>query len=190
MPDFRSLRLSTERLHLRPLGAADAPALFAIHADPEFARFWSSTPWTEMAQAEALIAQDQRDLERGEHVRLGIERRDDGALLGSCTLFKIHAANRRAETGYGLAPAVWGRGYAREAMQALLGWGFAPDGLNLHRVEADIDPDNLASAKLLERLGFQLEGRLRERWIVGGVVSDSAIYGLLQPEWLARSTRQ
>lgn len=53
----------------------------------------------------------------------------------------------------------------------------------MHRVEADIDPDNSASAKLLERLGFRLEGRLRERWIVAGVVSDSAMYGLLAREW-------
>jgi RimJ/RimL family protein N-acetyltransferase len=185
MTDLRSLLLRTDRLLLRPLRPADADALFAIHADPEFARFWSSPPWTERAQAEALIAQDALDLASGEHLRLGIERREDGVLLGSCTLFKIHATNRRAELGYGLGPAHWGGGYAQEAVRALLDFGFAADGLNLHRVEADIDPDNQASARLLQRLGFRLEGRLRERWIVGGVVSDSAMYGLLQREWRA-----
>jgi len=186
MSDFRTLELGSERLLLRPLRAADAPALFAIHADPAFARFWSSPPWTEMAQAEQLIAQDQLDLAAGEHVRLGISRRHDDRLLGSCTLFKIHATNRRAELGYGLGPAFWGLGYAQEAVRTLLGFGFADKargGLGLHRVEADIDPDNEASARLLTRLGFSLEGRLRERWIVGGVVSDSAIYGLLQRDW-------
>lgn len=186
MADQRLLHLRTERLRLRPLCAADADSLFAIHADPEFARYWSSPPWTERAQAEQLIAKDQQDLAQGEHVRLGIERCADGALLGSCTLYKIHAGNRRAELGYGLAPWHWGQGYAREAVAALLDWGFGP--LGLHRVEADIDPDNQASAQLLERLGFRLEGRLRERWIVAGLVSDSAIYGLLAREWRARAS--
>jgi ribosomal-protein-alanine N-acetyltransferase len=187
MPDHRQLSLITPRLRLRPLMPADAPALFAIHADPEFTRFWSSPPWTEVAQAERLIAQDQLDLAGGEHIRLGFERLEDGALLGSGSLFKIHASNRRAEIGYGLGPAFWGAGYAREAVGALLDFGFrdsALGGLGLNRVEADIDPDNLGSAKLLERLGFRLEGRLRERWIVAGVVSDSAIYGLLQRDYL------
>ncbi len=192
MPDYRTLSLRTPRLQLRPLRPADAPALFAIHADPEFARFWSSAPWTELAQAERLIAQDQLDLAGGEAIRLGIERREDGVLLGSCTLFKIHAMNRRAELGYGLGPAFWSQGYAREAVGALLDFGFADagqsgqGGLGLHRVEADIDPENLGSARLLERLGFRREGLLRERWIVSGLVSDSAIYGLLQREWQAR----
>jgi ribosomal-protein-alanine N-acetyltransferase len=181
MPDHRALCLNSPRLRLRPLTLHDADALFTIHSDPQFTRFWSSAPWTARAQAEALITQDQADLAQGEHVRLGIERLDGGALLGTCTLFKIHPTNRRAELGYGLGPAHWGQGYAQEAVRALLGWGFGT--LNLHRVEADIDPANTASAALLTRLGFQVEGRLRERWIVDGVVSDSAMYGLLAREW-------
>lgn len=181
MLDHRALSLISPRLRLRPLTLHDADALFAIHSDPRFTRFWSSAPWTERAQAEALIAQDQADLAQGEHVRLGIERSADGALLGTCTLFKIHPTNRRAELGYGLGPNHWGQGYAQEAVRALLDWGFGT--LNLHRVEADIDPANTASAALLTRLGFQLEGRLRERWIVDGVMSDSAMYGLLAREW-------
>ncbi len=186
MADYRDLELFTQRLHLRPLRERDARALFDIHSDPEFARYWSSAPWTELAQAEQLIRQDQLDLERGEHVRLGLVRRADEALLGTCTLYKIHPDNRRAELGYGLAPRYWGQGYASEAVGALLDWGFGP--LDLNRVEADIDPENGASAKLLRRLGFQLEGRLRERWIVAGQVSDSAIYGLLAREWKARAS--
>lgn len=184
MPDHRTLRLRTQRLLLRPLQLADQLPLYGIHSDPLFARYWSSPPWTDPAQALALIEQDQRDLASGEHVRLGIERTHDGALLGTCTLYKIHTSNRRAEVGYGLGPAHWGQGYAREALGALLDWGFGP--LGLHRVEADIDPANAASAAVLTRLGFQLEGRLRERWIVDGVVSDSAMYGLLAREWSAQ----
>ncbi|MBH9554129.1 GNAT family N-acetyltransferase [Inhella gelatinilytica] len=185
MPDYRTLSLETPRLTLRPLQAGDAGALFGIHSDPRFTRFFSHAPWTQMAQAHELIERDQADLASGEHVRLGLVRRSDGVLLGTCTLFKIQPNNRRAELGYGLGVAHWGQGHAQEAVRALLSWGFGP--LGLHRVEADIDPANESSAKLLRRLGFQLEGRLRERWIVDGVVSDSEIYGLLAPEWQTRN---
>ena len=73
----------------------------------------------------------------------------------------------------------------QEALLALIQYGFSE--LRLNRIEADIDPMNLASARCLERLGFKLEGMLRERWIVAGVVSDSAMYGLLASDWAARS---
>jgi ribosomal-protein-alanine N-acetyltransferase len=59
--------------------------------------------------------------------------------------------------------------------------------LDLNRLEADIDPRNAASARTLERLGFQKEGHLRERWIVNGEISDTGLYGLLRREWLERT---
>jgi RimJ/RimL family protein N-acetyltransferase len=71
-----------------------------------------------------------------------------------------------------------------EALQALLEFGVGE--LDLNRIEADIDPRNSASARTLERLGFTKEGYLRERWIVGDEVSDTAIYGLLRREWRVR----
>ena len=75
-----------------------------------------------------------------------------------------------------------------EALRALLDFGFGE--LDLNRIEADIDPRNSASARTLERLGFTKEGYLRERWIVGDEVSDTALYGLLRREWMERpSTR-
>jgi RimJ/RimL family protein N-acetyltransferase len=75
-----------------------------------------------------------------------------------------------------------------EALQALLRFAFQT--LELNRLEADIDPRNIASAKTLERLGFQKEGHLRERWIVNAEISDTDLYGLLQRDWQARSTGQ
>jgi [ribosomal protein S5]-alanine N-acetyltransferase len=184
MPAFDSLRLRTPRLLLRPLAAADAPALFAIFSDPHVMRYWATPPWREFAQAEASIAQDLEDMPRGEHLRLGLERADGGALVGTCSLFSFHAASRRAEIGYALASSAWGRGYMHEALQALVGHAFG--ALALNRLEADIDPRNAASARALERLGFRAEGLLRERWIVDGEVSDSALYGLLARDAVAR----
>ena len=71
-----------------------------------------------------------------------------------------------------------------EALQTFIAYAF--ETLDLNRLEADIDPRNHASAKTLERLGFQKEGLLRERWIVSGEVSDTCLYGLLRKNWLGR----
>ena len=178
---FDQLTLATRRLLLRPLRDADAPALFAIFSDPKVTRYWSSQTWSSIDSAHAMIARDRKAMADGEHVRLALERIDDGAMIGVCTLFAFSEQCRRAEVGYGLAPHAWGRAYMDEALRALLGHGFGTLGLN--RVEADIDPRNEASARSLERLGFRKEGLLRERWIVGDEVSDSALYGLLQRDW-------
>jgi RimJ/RimL family protein N-acetyltransferase len=118
---------------------------------------------------------------RGEQVRLGIISREHATLIGTCTIFKIDKQCRRAELGYGIARPFWRRGFMNEAVTSLIDYGFS--ALNLNRLEADIDPRNTASGHSLERLGFQREGFLRERWIVGDEVSDSAIYGLLANEW-------
>jgi len=181
MHRYSTLTLATPRLELRPLVPADAPALFAICSDAAVMRYAGSPPWSELQVAVDKIEQDRRDAADGICFRLGIFRRSDGALLGTCTLFHIDAQCRRAEVGYVLASSAWGQGYATEAIAQLLAHGFGEMGLN--RVEADIDPLNAASARALERQGFVREGFLRERWIVGGRKSDSALYGLLAADF-------
>lgn len=184
MPGPDSLALRTVRLRLRPLGGGDAAALLAIFSDPRVMRYWSTPPWAGLEQAQAFIARSHEEAHSGDALRLGIERRADAQLIGQCTLFGFVQPSRRAEIGYALAAAAWGQGFMHEALNALVGHGFG--ALELQRIEADIDPRNAASARCLERLGFKCEGVLRERWIVAGEVSDSALYGLLAREWQAR----
>lgn len=183
MFDFSQLLLTTPRLTLRPLRPGDAAAVHALHADPVGMRYWATPPWTDPTQADNLIAQDQAALAAGDHIRLGLQRRSDARLVGLCSLFAFQLDSRRAEVGYMLARDCWGGGLMHEALQALLGYGFGV--LDLNRVEADIDTRNTASERTLRRLGFQLEGTLRERWIVAGEVSDTGLYGLLRRDWLA-----
>lgn len=183
MRSLEAVELTTARLRLRPLGDRDALALFAIYSDPRVMRYWSSPPWDSLETAKTSIANDVADRVAGAHLRLGIEHPEQG-LLGTCTLFGIQRSSRRAELGYALASPHWGNGFMQEALGALIGHGFG--ALALNRLEADIDPRNAASAKTLQRLGFRLEGHLRERWIVAGEVSDSDLYGLLCRDWAAR----
>ncbi|HAJ38232.1 MAG TPA: GNAT family N-acetyltransferase [Chloroflexi bacterium] len=187
MSALKPVTLTTLRLYVRPMTEADVPALYAIFSDPEVMRYWSYPALTDLAQAQEMLQQIQASYHAGNSVRLGIERRSDGLLLGTCALFSFHEASRRAEIGYALGRSYWGAGYMHEALSALIDYAFTT--LDLHRLEADIDPRNTGSARTLERLGFQKEGHLRERWIVNGEISDTVWYGLLRREWQSiRST--
>jgi len=188
MPSFSDVTLQTPRLTLRPPVLADVDAIFAMRADPVVQRYGSHPPWTDRQAAVDWLERNTRGMAAGEHAQFVLERRADGVVIGSCTLYALDTQCRRADVGYALALPEWGQGYANEAVSRMLDWGF--DELELNRVEADIDPRNVPSARALERLGFTREGHLRERWIVAGEVSDSWIYGLLAREWrAARASR-
>lgn len=176
--------INTARLILRPPQPSDAAALQTMHADPEVMRYFSEPPWQDPERAARQIADDRAAFEKEEFFRFAITLKDTGDYLGSCTLFALHAQNRRAELGYALGRPYWGYGYMHEALCALLEYAFVERDLN--RLEADIDPLNIGSANALLRLGFKQEGYLPERWIVGGQVSDSALYGLLRRDWEAQ----
>lgn len=186
MQAFANLPIRTARLELRPLREDDVPALFAIHSDPTAMRYWDAPLWTNDQRGRAMVARDLALTSR-EYLRLGIASVAGGTLLGTCALWGINAQCRRAEIGFILRSQDWGRGYMHEALSALLDYGFA--ALDLNRVEADTDPRNERSARLLARLKFSQEGLFRERCIVEGEISDAAMYGLLRHEWNAEPLR-
>lgn len=173
--------LATRRLILRTLGDADVAALFDIHSDLEAMRFWSSPAWTDRADAQRTIDADRVQLQAGSAIRFGLFERVGGGAIGCCSVHHIDWTNQRAEVGYILLRSHGRRGLMHEAMTAAVEYAF--DRLSLRRLEADIDPRNVASARTLERLGFLHEGTLRARWLVDGEVSDSAFYGLLRDDW-------
>ena len=187
MQTYESLLLVTARLTLRPLLPADAPALYAIFSDPVVARHLSHREWTDLAEAEREIAIQRADLRSASAVKLGVVINATGELAGTVKLYHVMASSRRCEVGYALGTAWWGQGYLTEALEAL--FDFAFHSMDINRIEADIDPVNTASARALERLGFMHEGVLRQRWIVAGEVSDTAMYGLLRSDWDARASR-
>ncbi|MGY0489102.1 GNAT family N-acetyltransferase [Streptomyces sp. WG-D5] len=172
--------LHTARLGLRPFTDADADALFALHSSKNAMRYWDSPPWTERARSERFLAVCRRIADEGSGARLAIDRTSDGAFVGWCGLTHWDATHRSATLGYILNETMWGRGYATEAVHAVLDWAF--DTLDLNRVQAEVDTRNPASAGVLEKAGFVREGTLREDCVVNGEVSDSWVYGLLARE--------
>ena len=174
--------LETARLRLRPYRAGDAREIFAVYSDPVVTRYWSFPAWTQMAEAHAYLAQRQA-LDVPAVLAWAVAERDSDRLIGTTTLFSLNGPQRRAEIGYSLGREWQGRGFAAEMLRAAIGHAF--DEFGLERIEADVDPRNTASWTLLEKLGFQREGRLRNRWRVDGEVCDSYLYGLLKPEFVA-----
>ncbi len=173
--------LRTGRLVLRALAPADAPALFAIFGDPAVCRYWSRPPLPDLHAATELQAEISRHFAARTLFQWGIAERETDAIVGTCTLAALSPEHRRAEVGFALRRAVWGRGYIAEALPALLGFAF--DVLDLHRLEADVDPRNGPSIRALERVGFAREGYLRERYFLHDEVQDAIVYGLLRREW-------
>ena len=173
--------LHTARLRLRPFTDSDANVLFAMHSNAYVLRYWDASPWSEPARAARFIAACRQMAEDGTGTRLAVDRASDGAFLGWCSLTRWNPDYRSAATGYCFHDAAWGQGYATETARALLQWAF--DTLDLNRVQAETDTRNVASARVLEKLGFTREGTLREDCVVSGEVSDSWVYGLLRREW-------
>ncbi len=182
LPDADRLpTLETARLNLRWLTPDDAPALFAVFGDPEVCRYWSRPPLAHVDDARALQAEIAASFAARSLFQWGIAERDTGALVGTCTLASLSTAHARAEVGFALARARWGRGYVAEALPAMVRFAFAT--LGLHRLEADADPRNAASIRALERVGFVREGHQRERYWMSDEWQDAVLFGLLRRDW-------
>jgi len=173
--------IDTSRLLLRGISAADVDSFYEIFSNPEVMRYWSTPPLPDRDAAAEQVADIQNLFQRREMLKWGIALRADNRLIGSVTLFHPDFTHHRVELGYALGRAYWGRGYMQETLVAVLDFAFS--ALNMHRIEADVDPRNDASVKALERMGFQREGYLRERWHVDGEIQDAYFYGLLKPDW-------
>ena len=173
--------LETDRLRLRHPRPDDAEAVLAVFGDPQAMRYWSHEPLADLDAARDYLKVIDEGFEKRTLFQWAITEPGDDRLIGTVTLTSWDRANRHAELGYMLARSRWGRGLASEAVRAVLDYGLL--ALGLHRVEAELDPRNAASGRLLERLGFRHEGLLRQRWFLYGEWSDSALYGLLAADF-------
>lgn len=181
-PDYP---IRTERLLLRPIVPADAAAMHAYKSDPDAVRYVPYEPLT-LAEVEKRIATvwlTIRFTAEGDALGLAVENRETGELVGDIVLFWRSETDRSGEVGYIFDPRFAGRGYATEAVRALLALGF--DGLGLHRITARLDERNTSSARVAERLGFRREARLVEDEWFKGEWSTTLVYALLEDEWRA-----
>lgn len=168
-------------VELRQLVAADVPRLFEVFSDPKVMRYWSRGPFGDEGEARVLLAQIERGWRLDEFYQWGVVPTGEQQVVGTATLFRIERDHRRAEIGFALGSTRWGSGLGTAIVLKLAEFAFGP--LALGRLEADVDPRNGASLRVLEKIGFRTEGFLRERYRVGGEVQDSIILGLLKSDW-------
>lgn len=174
--------LITQRLLLRDFVEADWTAVLAYQRDARYLRYY---PWTNRTPDDArafvgIFLEWQRETPR-RRFQLAITLKDGDRLVGNCGLRRKPDNDWEADIGYELNPEFWGNGYATEAAHALVNHGFRE--LGLHRISSWCIADNTASARLLERLGFRQEGRLRRNEYFKGRWWDTLLYGLLREEW-------
>jgi RimJ/RimL family protein N-acetyltransferase len=184
VPAAGSIR--TERLLLRPFGPDDLDALHAMFGDPGVTRYLEHGPLSRDAVRELLArisAMTGIDAERNS-LRLAVELRASGQVVGDVSLWRTSAEHNQGEIGFVLHPQHQGRGYAAESMRELLRIGFEEAGL--HRIVGRCDAENSASASLMERLGMRREAHFRENELIKGAWSDGLVYAMLASEWLAR----
>jgi ribosomal-protein-alanine N-acetyltransferase len=177
--------LATPRLKLRQLDRSDAAALFAIHSDITWMRWYGVDPMIERYQADQLAEFFASWHAAGTGYRWGLERNSDQRLIGTCGLFRWNRSWHNCVVGYEIAHDCHAQGYMREALAAILGYGFTE--MELHRIQAEMHPDNAASIGLAMRLGFRFEGVHREQGYWSGRYHDLNCYSLLRQEWHRRA---
>jgi RimJ/RimL family protein N-acetyltransferase len=173
---------------LRPLVSTDRVALFEIFSHPELCRYLEHPPYQHLSQADDRLARTEAHFAGRTGIQWGMVENGMDRVIGTFSLHRIEIEHQRAEVGYTLHPSCWGRGYAKAAVEA--GVRFAFEVLELHRLEADTDPRNRRSIRVLLGLGFVQDGMLKERYLVNGERQDAALFGLLRPDWARRSLPQ
>lgn len=176
--------MRTPRLRLRQILPFDTDALFAIHSDIDWMRWYGVDPVLDRSQAEQLAELFAGWFRAGTGFRWGLERLQDGRLIGSCGLFRWNKSWHNCVIGYEIARDCHAQGYMREALVAVLDYGF--NDMQLHRIQAETHPDNARSIGLAMRLGFQFEGMHRGQAFWGHRFHDLNCYSLLEDEWRAR----
>ena len=179
------MQLATERLLLRELTQDDWSVVWTYQADPQYLRYYEwedRTPEDTQEFVRMLVAlQHERPRRK---FQLGVTLRSSGQLIGNCGIRMDAVGSHEADIGYELSPEHWGNGYATEAARAVVSFGFAE--LRVHRISSWCVADNAGSARVLEKVGMRLEGRLRDKERYKGRWWDRLLFAILEDEWHAQ----
>lgn len=179
--------LHTERFILRALTDDDTADIYTLMGDERVTRYLGRGPMASLDEAVQRVEAFHTTFEEETGIPWAITPRGQTQVIGTCLYWHLQKPHYRAEIGYVLLPDWWGQGVMTEVGTAVLDFGF--NVMKLHSVEANIDPDNIASRRLLEKLGFVQEGYFRESYFhqVEQRFTDTAILSLLKSSWLNRS---
>jgi len=181
-------QIETNNLVLREMELSDAEAIFKIYADNDVTKYIDLETATDLAQAKFLVNRRVELFRSGQRIRWGIARKDDNIIIGSCGFTQWDKNFHRAVIGYELAKKHWRKGIMTEALEAVIYFGF--QRMELNRIEALVMLENIASMTLLEKLGFQEEGILREYGYWKGKFHDLKMFSLLKRDKLQSKVKR
>lgn len=172
--------LKTSRLLLRALTESDTDDVFALYSNEEVMKYLDRPPTRFKEEAFHFIQKVLKQIKGGESIMWAITQQNETKVMGTICFWHIQRENYRAEIGYILHPDYQHKGIMQEAVKAVLDYGF--NAMKLHSVEANVNPANMPSIKLLEKSNFVREGYFRENYFFNNQFLDSAIYSLLSPK--------
>ncbi len=170
--------IKTKRMLLRKLTDGDAPALLFLRSDDRVMKYIGREKMKTEEQATALIQKINTSVDANESIMWAIALQEKPAtLIGTICFWNILIDHYSAEVGYILHPDCWGKGMMKEAVSAVIGYGF--NEMKLHRIEGITNPENTVSGIVLEKCGFVKEAYFKENYYFKGKFSDSAVYSIL-----------
>ena len=175
--------IETKRLWLRQATQEDIEAVFAVFCDPKVTQFHDLNTFAHLDEASKIIERRAKGFESGRGIRWAIVAEQNNRLIGSCG-FTWHREANAAEIGYELKSQFWRQGIMSEALSAILQYGFSSRELQF--VVAEVMLENVASKRLLEKLGFQSQGILRKHGFWKGKHHDLEQFKLIKTEFIAR----
>jgi ribosomal-protein-alanine N-acetyltransferase len=158
----------------------DAPGLFLIRSNDEVMRYMDTSALESLKSSHSLISFFNTQFSNKTAITWGMFVKAEKKLIGSFSFWNINKPHCRAEIGYSIHPDFWGNGFMTETFKTLIEFGF--DQMGLHSIEANVNPQNQNSIKLLERIGFKKEAYFRENFFFNQKYLDSLIYCLLETD--------
>lgn len=176
-------QLESERLIFRQFKMSDALDIQFIRSNDEVMTYMDSKRHTSLQDSEKFVSTNIETYKKGEGIFWAIIEKSTNEFVGDFAYWKLDKTNCRGEIGYTLKPQFWGRGYMNETMLTLIDFGFRQ--FKLHSIEANINPNNSSSRKVLTKIGFKKEAYFRENYFFEGKFLDSEIYSLLESDFIA-----
>jgi ribosomal-protein-alanine N-acetyltransferase len=172
--------LLTDRTILREFDLRDSLSLYKLRSNSEVMKYLDRPYMKSIVEAQEMINQIHESFQKREGISWAIVERSTGLFMGYIGFWRMDKANCRAEVGYMLLPEFHGKGFMSEVLLKVVKFGF--DELHLHSIEANCNPENISSIKLLEKRGFKKEAYFRENYLFNNKFLDSVIYCLLKED--------
>jgi len=178
LPEFPVLE--TDRLILRKVEIKDTESVYRLRNDKKTVEFTARPPFESMEEAEEMVKKMIWAYETSNGINWAITFKGNDKMIGGIGFWRIIREHYRGEIGYSLMSEHWNKGIMSEAIQPVINAGF--DIINLHTIEANLNPNNIASVKVLEKSLFKKEGYIRENYFFGNAFEDTLVYGLVKSD--------